>query len=436
MPIQNGKYINPGWMNDGPPAIDDAELNAISDTLEKLDAGGGTGGGGGKRYARFVIGTSTNGWTAADCDYLCDGANDDVEIQAAIDALPQTGGEIKVLSGTYNLSQGLSFPYLLSEAIFKLHLFGCGYSTHLNFQSTSITTNTESGDDISISDLSATNFVLNHSNGGATVCVKDCSFVNSFFSGIAYDTQIVGNIFNITESPPGTYDPVVALYGGVNNLEESNYGLCTNNTFHIADGVSLTSVINGHYATIAGNSIYGGAGTSIGIAGNNGSTITGNTVYNGNISGSFYCTISGNYVSSGSIIASSSPITGNYVHNGYIWGSEASSVTGNTVIQEEVAGDACIIVRKQRSNNDENSFTVISGNSCVGGTVGILLNTNSYSNRRESHAVVTGNACSSSVPLRIESVWSDCLITGNMFPNGTIVDNGTNNTKANNFTGT
>lgn len=38
MPIVNGKYQNPGWQNDGPPAINADELNAICDTLEKLDA--------------------------------------------------------------------------------------------------------------------------------------------------------------------------------------------------------------------------------------------------------------------------------------------------------------------------------------------------------------------------------------------------------------
>jgi hypothetical protein len=69
MPIKDGKYKNPNWVNGGPPAIDADELNAISSTLESLDAAGGTGGDG-KRYARIVIGTSTNGWTAADCDYL------------------------------------------------------------------------------------------------------------------------------------------------------------------------------------------------------------------------------------------------------------------------------------------------------------------------------------------------------------------------------
>ena len=38
MPIVFGKYQNPGWVNGQRPAINAAELNAISDTLEKLDA--------------------------------------------------------------------------------------------------------------------------------------------------------------------------------------------------------------------------------------------------------------------------------------------------------------------------------------------------------------------------------------------------------------
>ena len=111
MPIQNGKYVNPGWLNNGPPAIDAAEMNAISDTLENLDAGGGTGGG--KRYARFVIGTSTNGWTSADCDYLCDGVDDQEEFNQAIAAfgtgsVSGSRGTIVVLSGTYHLTAPLS----------------------------------------------------------------------------------------------------------------------------------------------------------------------------------------------------------------------------------------------------------------------------------------------------------------------------------------
>lgn len=105
MPIQNGRYISPTWLNNGPPAIDQAELQAMTDTLEQLDSG--TGGSGGKRYATFVIGTATSGWTTADCDYLCDGISDDVEFNAAISDIPSSGGEIVVLSGTYILSEPL-----------------------------------------------------------------------------------------------------------------------------------------------------------------------------------------------------------------------------------------------------------------------------------------------------------------------------------------
>ena len=54
--------------------------------------------------ARFVVGTSTAGWTAADCDYLCDGTADQTEINAAITALPATGGEVVILDGTYNIT--------------------------------------------------------------------------------------------------------------------------------------------------------------------------------------------------------------------------------------------------------------------------------------------------------------------------------------------
>ena len=59
---------------------------------------------GGKRTCRFVVGTSTAGWTKKDCDYLCDGTDDQVEIQAAINALPSTGGEVVVLDGIYSIT--------------------------------------------------------------------------------------------------------------------------------------------------------------------------------------------------------------------------------------------------------------------------------------------------------------------------------------------
>lgn len=44
------------------------------------------------RDSKFVIGTSLAGYTTADCDYLCDGKDDQVEINQAIQAISAGGG--------------------------------------------------------------------------------------------------------------------------------------------------------------------------------------------------------------------------------------------------------------------------------------------------------------------------------------------------------
>lgn len=73
-------------------------VNTVNDAFENVS---------GKRTCRFVVGTSTAGWTEADCDFLCDGTDDQVEINAAIEALPGNGGEIALLDGDYHLGGGI-----------------------------------------------------------------------------------------------------------------------------------------------------------------------------------------------------------------------------------------------------------------------------------------------------------------------------------------
>jgi hypothetical protein len=55
------------------------------------------------RYARLVVGTSAAGHTAAEVDYLCDGAADQIEINAALAALTN-GGTVVLREGTYSLA--------------------------------------------------------------------------------------------------------------------------------------------------------------------------------------------------------------------------------------------------------------------------------------------------------------------------------------------
>ena len=62
----------------------------------------GPQGPGGRGAATKVVGTTQSGHTTADCDYLCDGTADQVEINNAINALPSGGGKVILLEGTYN----------------------------------------------------------------------------------------------------------------------------------------------------------------------------------------------------------------------------------------------------------------------------------------------------------------------------------------------
>lgn len=102
MPISNGKYISPGWVNKQSPAINSMELNAMSYTLENLDGIGGKIGG------YVVVGTSTEGATVSTCDFLCDGTSDDVEINQAIQISESIGMDVLILSGIYNLDNPLN----------------------------------------------------------------------------------------------------------------------------------------------------------------------------------------------------------------------------------------------------------------------------------------------------------------------------------------
>lgn len=65
----------------------------------------------GKRTCRVVVGTSTAGWTEGDCDYLCDGTDDQVEIQSALNAAETNGGgEVVLLSGDYQIAGSIVAP--------------------------------------------------------------------------------------------------------------------------------------------------------------------------------------------------------------------------------------------------------------------------------------------------------------------------------------
>ena len=108
MPISNGRYVSPTWINNQAPPINASELQAITDTLETLNGIGGSGRG------YIIVGTTQSGATLSTCDYLCDGTADDVEINAAIDYASDNNLSVLLLSGTYNITSVLKVTVPLS----------------------------------------------------------------------------------------------------------------------------------------------------------------------------------------------------------------------------------------------------------------------------------------------------------------------------------
>lgn len=70
---------------------------------------------GSPRSARFVVGTSVSGWEKSDCDYLCDGTDDQEEINAALAALPDSGGTVIILGGDYSISENITIAHTGTE---------------------------------------------------------------------------------------------------------------------------------------------------------------------------------------------------------------------------------------------------------------------------------------------------------------------------------
>ena len=130
---------------------------------------------GGVKNNRLVIGTATAGWLQADCDYLCDGTNDEQEFNTAIQFLAtHNGGEIVVLDGTYNISTAIAI------SVPNVSLIGNGNTTIL--KSLSTTTNlinvTASGFHIANMSLEGTaqQNCINISSAGSNIVVENIAF--------------------------------------------------------------------------------------------------------------------------------------------------------------------------------------------------------------------------------------------------------------------
>jgi len=313
------------------------------------------------RTARFVIGTSTSGWTEKDCDYLCDGINDQEEIIQALNALPATGGEVVILDGTYNITASINIPKD------NVSIRGNGNATILKrmYNSTDadsgstakglITLNGKSGckiQGLQIDGNEATytesynyGIHLSSSSNNNTVTGNTCnnSYIGIYFESSS-DNTVTGNTCN--------NNGYVGIY-----FESSSSNTVTGNICNNSYGIYFDSSSDN---TVIGNTCNNNNDGII-LYFSSSNTVTGNICNNNN---------SGIYLS----FSSSNTVTGNTCNNNdygiILYFSSSNTVTGNTCIRgigtpEDYTTDQYTILLSGTGND----YNLISSNNCMGKAV-------------------------------------------------------------------
>lgn len=413
--------------------------NAINESFDTIS---------GKRTCRVTVGTSTAGWTQADCDYLCDGTDDQEELNAAIAAVyAKGGGEIAVLGGEYNLSEAWNIknPAVLTGERMAVTLSGEPGASVLNL-ATNIYMNADTWASLRFSGLTfrSGNAVRSVNSQCNQIAFEACTFLNVCvnLSDYGFDVGDAGRYMlfrgNVMEfsSDPGAYALVVNIASKAGTLidgnsihaatNQLNYPLISASSGYDANDIWACPIITNNTVSTDSNNGSGIDGIVVekcftannsvsgaSVAVRNGGCI-GNHVANGNISAQFEALIAGNYVKGGSINADVDTV-----------------VTGNFIA---APSDAAAILSEKYGANDiaADRTPSITGNSIVSGSIGIHLKHNdvaSHIDPAQIGALVSGNRIwGCETPIQIDDNWSRCMVTGNMFPAGSvIVDNGTDN---------
>lgn len=314
-----------------------------------------------------------------DADYICDGTNDNVEIQNAIDALPATGGEVRLLDGTYNIEASLVLDSYQT-------LRGCGRNTILTTTTAGVDIITATGGagtekvGILIADLcidgnaggvtsgegifwtyvdySKITNVWSLDTGGTGIYLITCDF-NEIIGNMCLSNPSVGIELNTSSnniiaentcqgnSPTGMY----VYNNSDNNIVSGNtcqgntgYGidLDTSNNGNVKSNICQGNTSTGIYIYYFNNSIVSGnicrGNSAAGILSDNSdnNVISGN-VCQGNGTHGFYIFTTNNNVISGNICEENSQTSDNGYDNIYVLSSDYNLLTGNICRQGALA---------------------------------------------------------------------------------------------------
>ncbi|MBI5554453.1 MAG: right-handed parallel beta-helix repeat-containing protein, partial [Elusimicrobia bacterium] len=331
-------------------------------------------GGADKAVAAKIV-AAVNSLDTARADYVCDGTDDQQELQQAINDLATIGGAVYLLEGTYNISGSINLDNTAPDDSGKA-IIGTGKGTVLKIVSGASAVNVINGSNVNRILVSQLMIDGNNQTGANNTgiyfdSVTDSKIDNVWIKqmskyGIYLDfsrnNTISGN--NVQNSANGG----IWLYSSSNNNTISGNNLQNNYT-----GIYLISSSNN---TLSGNSVYGGNGYTIRLySSSNNNTVSGNSV-DGGTSCSVHIDFSNNNIISGNSVWRSG---GNGILMG---GSNNNTLSGNNLYSNALNG-----IRVDSSSSNTISGNSINSNGLGGAYDGIRIENNSDTNIFSSNSI-------------------------------------------------
>jgi len=352
--------------------------------------------------ATLVVAASDSKDTSP-ADYIADGTDDDVQIQAALDALPSGGGKVVLLEGNYNGGQ-ITIPS-------NTTLSGMGPSTILKM--------TDDTDDRFIVNSDRTNGNINivienlyidgnkdeqvelgpadsYGNAGAldfrnveNLVVRNNTIVNAWAAGV--ETTLSENVIITGNRIDDSADDGIAIndqtiYAIVSNNIITNAGLGVN--YGSPAGIEIQD--GSHDVSVSNNVIRNALSTGIQVSTHAGSTrcynveIIGNSVYASDI-GIYVAGIAGSF-------ASDITISGNSASSNTNEGIVTTSATGITISNNTAASNAGDAGIKLLTGT---THTIVNGNTVrLNSRGGITANADADYNQISNNTITDNGAAS------------------------------------------
>ena len=339
--------------------------------------------------ALLVAATGASSAVKAVTSYVCDGTADDVEIQAAISALPSAGGKIILSEGTFTISTAIEVPS-------NVTIIGAGSATILNRTATGnilniIGTSGSHKSKVLIADLKITgpSIVGTQVTGvGLYIDYSDhCLIQNIEISGFG----ALGDDAGLQIRRSTTITVAKSIF------HDNKNGICTGQS-------TSTSFPEADRCTFAENRMYSNFDDGLHLQQSARNLIVGNIAYSNGETG---IDLLGD---------DSDTVVGNFCYSNTEAGIEVgnSTSTGNPDIGHVITGNVC---RSNTTNGiliaNNADYCMISGNVCRGNSShGMQIGGNSGKNVR--YCRITGNICEGNVDgIRILNNATDNVVSSN-----------------------